>query len=243
MTEYSCFGPNMFNKILITGFITILSLSSLIPSTSLAQSTPRSFSAAKRVAVDLYRDRQETFYCGCKYDGEKKLAPDLNSCGYQIRKQERRASRIEWEHVVPAWTFGHQLQCWQNGGRKECVKSSLNFKSMASDLHNLVPAVGEINGDRSNYRFALLPTNPEMYGACEVKVDFKARRVEPPVKVRGKIARIYLYMADRYAFRLSKQERQLYEAWNRQYPISAWEVERDNRIAAIQGWHNPYISD
>ncbi len=27
---------------------------------------------------------------------------------------------------------------------------------MEADLHNLVPAVGEINGDRSNYRFGMI---------------------------------------------------------------------------------------
>lgn len=48
---------------------------------------------------------------------------DLASCGYQVRKQQNRAERIEWEHIVPAWVFGHQRQCWQQGGRKNCVSS------------------------------------------------------------------------------------------------------------------------
>jgi len=47
-------------------------------------------------------------------------------------------------HVVPAWEFGHQLQCWQDGGRKNCGKNNPQFKKMEADLHNLVPAVGAV---------------------------------------------------------------------------------------------------
>ncbi|EGH19336.1 endonuclease I, partial [Pseudomonas savastanoi pv. glycinea str. race 4] len=36
-------------------------------------------------------------------------------CGYVPRKSAKRASRIEWEHIVPAWQIGHLRQCWQNG--------------------------------------------------------------------------------------------------------------------------------
>ncbi|WP_411020426.1 endonuclease, partial [Salmonella sp. ZJLS19Sal_0228] len=80
--------------------------------------------------------------CDIQWQG-KKGTPDLKGCGYQVRKQEKRASRIEWEHVVPAWQFGHQLQCWQQGGRKQCSRHDTAFKRMEADLHNLTPAIGE----------------------------------------------------------------------------------------------------
>ena len=78
----------------------------------------QTFRAAKQDLNKLYQSHPVTFYCGCniKFSG-KKMAPDWESCGYLPRKQAERASRIEWEHVVPAWEFGHQLQCWQDGGR------------------------------------------------------------------------------------------------------------------------------
>ena len=103
---------------------------------------------------------------------------------------------------------------------------------MESDLHNLTPAIGEVNGDRSNYQF--LPWNGNQgafYGQCDMKVDFKNKRVDPPVASRGAISRIYLYMAQEYReLNLSRQQRQLMEAWNRQYPVDQWECERDRRI-------------
>ena len=56
------------------------------------------------------------------------------------------------EHAVPAWEFGHQLQCWQEGGRKNCGKSD-EFNRMEGTCTTL-PAIGEVNGDRANFRFS-----------------------------------------------------------------------------------------
>lgn len=213
----------------------------LMPAAVMA-APPSSFSKAKKIAVGIYQDHPVSFYCGCDIEWHgKKGIPDLDSCGYQVRKQLKRASRIEWEHVVPAWQFGHQLQCWQDGGRKNCGKDP-RFRTMEADLHNLTPTIGEVNGDRSNYNFR--PWNGDKgayYGQCEMKVDFKSRRADPPPAARGAIARIYLYMSDEYPFRLSRQQRQLMEAWDRQYPVNQWECERDRRIADIQDNHNPYV--
>ncbi len=51
---------------------------------------PTSFSAAKREAVKIYKDHPTSFYCGCDINWQgKKGVPDLASCGYQVRKQEK----------------------------------------------------------------------------------------------------------------------------------------------------------
>ena len=214
----------------------------LLPSLSLAGQHPNSFSSAKKLAAKVYADQPSSFYCGCKIERSgKKLIPDLASCGYQIRKQPRRAQRIEWEHVMPAYHFGHQRQCWQQGGRKNCKKDP-QFRRMEADLHNLVPAIGEVNGDRSNFRFGMLDQPAGVYGACPIKIDFKQRVAEPPESSRGAIARTYFYMRDQYQLRLSKQQTRLLESWARQFPVSDWECERNTRIEARQGNANPWVS-
>ena len=38
---------------------------------------------------------------------------------------------------------------------------------MEADLHNLVPAIGEINGDRSNFTFEHIDGEERVYGACD----------------------------------------------------------------------------
>lgn len=199
---------------------------------------PRSFSAAKKIGWRLYARQSVEFYCGCKFSGKR---VDLNSCGYVPRKNAKRAARIEWEHIVPAWQIGHQRQCWQQGGRKNCTKHDTTYRRAESDLHNLVPAIGEINGDRSNFAYGWLPQQPSQYGACPMVVDFKARIAMPRKAVRGMIARTYLYMSDRYRLRLSKQKRQLYATWHKQYPVKTWERQRNQLLGCVMGWGNPYV--
>ncbi len=219
----------------------ILSLALLIPMAAHAE-PPASFSQAKRMAVEIYRGNEQTFYCGCKYTYVgKKLVPDPASCGYDPRipvtksgKPNARATRIEWEHVVPAYWFGHQRQCWQEGGRKACKKDP-EFAKMEADLMNLVPAIGELNGDRSNYRFGMIEGEARVYGKCDFEVDFKGRRAEPMPSIRGDIARIYFYMRDRYGLKLSKQQTQLMNAWAKADPVSPDEAARVERIKAVQG--------
>lgn len=199
------------------------------------------FQQAKTFAAAINADAPGSFYCGCKITWqEKKGIPDLNSCGYQVRKNANRAARIEWEHVMPAWEFGHQRQCWQDGGRKNCNKDP-DYRRIETDLHNLQPAVGEVNGDRGNFAYSQWNGSEKQYGQCEMKIDFKLKQAEPPARARGAIARTYFYMRDQYHLRISRQQTQLFTAWDKLYPVTPWECERDQRIARVQGNHNPYV--
>lgn len=98
---------------------------------------------------------------------------------------------------------------------------------------NLVPAIGEINGNRSNYSFTALEGEPRVYGTCDFEVDFKARKAEPAPEVRGDIARIYFYMQDTYDLQISDKQIQLFTAWDKEDPIDDWEREKLKRIAAF----------
>lgn len=199
------------------------------------------FSQAKVYAAQINADAPADFYCGCKISWHgKKGVPDLSSCGYSVRKNANRAERIEWEHVMPAWEFGHQRQCWQNGGRKSCSKDA-DYRRIESDLHNLQPAIGEVNGDRNNFQYSQWNGGEQQYGQCSMKVDFKQKLAQPPERARGAIARTYFYMRDQYHLRLSRQQTQLFTVWDKQYPVTSWECERDNRIAKVQGNHNSYV--
>ena len=205
----------------------------------------KSFYMAKKEATQVYTNHQEAFYSGCEYYAQqKKLIPLKDTCGYQTRKSERRASRIEWEHVVSMWHVGHQLQCWKNGGRNNCRKVSEKFRQMEADLHNLVPSIGELNGDRSNYQHGMIEGEVRRYGPrIDNEVDFKAKVFEPRPEVRGDIARIYFYYREKYGFNLSRKQTQLFKAWSKSDPVDSWERERNLSIQAIQGDSNFFVGD
>lgn len=227
-------------------YVLTLTLSVITPAFS---NPPSTFSEAKVVAKQkIYLDQANSamgeLYCGCKWTwvGKSGGRVDAESCGYQTREQESRAQRTEWEHIVPAWTFGHQRQCWQNGGREHCVDDDPVFRAMEADLFNLYPAIGEVNGDRSNFNYGMVNGVAPQYGQCKTRVDFDQRTAEPRDEVKGLVARTTFYMFDRYKLSMSRQQQQLLMAWDKQFPVSSWEKERDRRIAAIMGHSNPFVT-
>lgn len=209
------------------------------------------FSQAKTKLKSIYKNQPESFYCGCdiKWLSKKKLVPEIEACGYKARneytkkgKVNQRALRIEWEHIVPAWEFGHQLQCWQKGKRKYCAKNSNAFKNMEGDLHNLVPAIGEVNADRSNFKYGSIDKEARVYGQCDAEVNFKGRIFEPAPNVRGDIARTYFYFEKQYGLKISKKQKQLYIAWDKLDPVDKNECKIHFEKSKIQGNENPYVA-
>ncbi|MDH5518035.1 MAG: endonuclease [Gammaproteobacteria bacterium] len=207
-----------------------LLLSGLLPATALSE-TPTNFRQAKKIISKIYEQNPVSFYCNCQYTNiNGKLRADHKSCGYTPRKNANRAARIEWEHVVPAWWLGHQRQCWKQGGRKNCRKTDPLFRQAEADLMNLVPAIGEVNGDRSNYRFGMIEGEARRYGQCDIEIDFKQRVAEPAADRRGDIARTYFYMSEKYNLRLSAAQKKLFIAWDKEDPESDWERQRKQMI-------------
>lgn len=219
-----------------------------------------SFSTAKKKARnEVYFDHRTTLYCSCDYTHSTTASGgviDPTACGYEVRANADRGGQLEWEHMMPAFEFGHTRACWKVGhddckkpdntpfkGRDCCKKSGVDpeFRKMLSDLHNLAPSVGELNADRSNHPYGIVEGEPRNYGACDFEVSAPPKVAEPMESVRGDVARAWLYMSDTYSIRLSRQERAMFEGWHAADPVDAFEVLRDQRIEAIQGNKNPWV--
>jgi deoxyribonuclease-1 len=233
----------------------------LVSTLALADPPPRpfaSFDSAKRVARDaIYSEHHTDFYCGCAFTPTKSRSGgtiDATSCGYTPRKNKARGRVLEWEHVVPAAFFGQHRTCWRKGhekcvnskgvafkGRKCCAKVDRTFRRIEADLHNLTPAVGELNGDRSNLPYGIVDGEPREYGACDFEISGKPRVTEPRDEVRGDAARIWLYMTDTYKIKLTTVQRKMFEQWSAADPVDAFERLRDTRIDAAQGNRNPHV--
>lgn len=204
------------------------------------------FQESKEILVDFYSDNKEfqkDFYCEAPFKRVKKGFEIIKSKAYSPRnattkkgKINQRTKKIEWEHIMSAHNFGQHLPCWKKGGRKACAKDPL-FNKMESDIQNLAPAIGEINGDRSNFKFAQAPKDLKytQYGNCRVYTDFKAKRFYPQNHSKGWIARSYLYMSKTYNIRLSTQERKLMEAWDKTYPMDKEEQKLREFAKKVQG--------
>lgn len=204
--------------------------------------TVMNFSEAKRLIVPIQNKHPYTIYCRCHYEGKE---IDFKSCGYVPKKDDNRAHRLEWEHVVPAENFGRSFVEWRSGvgcskrGR-ECARTNQKFNFMEGDLYNLWPEVGELNGLRSNYNMAELAGEGQ-FGECKAKIE--GRKFEPMDFAKGTVARVYMYMDSAYpqADIISDKNRKLFEAWDKMYPVDAWECERTRKIFEIQGNRNEIV--
>ncbi|SHJ35400.1 deoxyribonuclease-1 [Malonomonas rubra DSM 5091] len=213
----------------------------------------QSFSKAENILLkQIYADRDQTFYCGSTFNSGKQV---FHAAGYVPVKDNKRANLLVWEHVVPAHVFGQSFKEWREGdptcvdskgnvfkGRKCAEKLNKQFRYMQADMHNLVPAIGELSDQRSSSSFAMIPGEERRFGLCDMEIA--NQKIEPPEDVRGDIARIYFYMSDAYPERgiVSVKNRKLFDAWDKQDPVDEWECEKERRVRAIQGNENFFVN-
>jgi deoxyribonuclease I len=205
----------------------------------------KNYQQAKTYLFQIHGQNGLTVYCNCQYLGD---SVDHQKCGYKSKLYKKRSTKLEWEHIVPAHAFGQAFKSWREGdpkcinkkrkfkGRKCAKKIEQEFNYMEADLYNLWPVVGSINAKRSNYSMAQWTGDAgKIFGACPVKIN--DRKIEPPDRVKGLIARIYQYMDQAYPGRgiISKKNKKLYEAWDKLYPVTIDECNWANKVKTIQG--------
>jgi deoxyribonuclease-1 len=211
------------------------------------------FSKSKIFLKKVHQENPISFYCQCKYNNNK---PNWESCGFSPRKDKKRASRIEWEHILPASHFGIKFHAWKNGhpdcvnskgkkfkGRKCTEKINKLYRYMQADLYNLQPAIGEVNGLRSNYQIGLIQGEVREFGKCDIEI--KNKIVEPSPKIRGDIARTYLYMEQTYPqhIKFNHSIKKLILKWDQNDPVDVWECRRAILISKIQGNFNTILQN
>jgi deoxyribonuclease-1 len=240
----------MLNKCYILLIILLFSTTTLANNNISGNRTNGTFNKAKRLLEQkIYYDHRITFYCQADFDEHKNITLPDNF----IAEKYKNRIRIEWEHVVPAENFGRAFVEWKEGdpncidskgrpfkGRKCAEKINHEYRYMQADMYNLQPTIGAVNAARQNYDFTVLSEESSSFGSCLMKIS--ENKVEPPYHTRGTIARTYLYMDTAYPkYNLSRQTRQVMEAWDKTYPIGDWECLRYERIKELQGNENPIL--
>lgn len=214
--------------------------------------TVQSFQQAKKLIYShVFHDHRETLYCGVPYSTDR--VPQLPA-GLTTESYQSRHHRIEMEHIVASSEFGRQFGEYREGhpkcvsskgkaykGRKCAEKTNPDFRLLHADAHNLYPAIGSVNATRRDYRFSeIAKSGTVRFGSCDFKVS-DDRKVEPPARAKGIVARAHLYFDLYPQFKLSRSQRQLFTAWDNTYPATSFECTRNNRIAAFQGNTNPFV--
>jgi deoxyribonuclease-1 len=209
--------------------------------------TVSNFSKAKSLLKRMnYFGIKEELYCGCEFS-DGKIAANAK-CGIQSRKNEMRAFRIEFEHIVPFENQVGHTDVWKNGalvcGDKKGRKcASKIFPHLEGDLWNLWPAGGELNADRSNYSYAMVQGPRSQYGKCNFIVE--DRKVEPRNEVKALVAFTYMYFQKTYAKYLrtnyiSNKNEKLFEAWAKM-PLTEEQCVWAKEVERVQGNRNDFL--
>jgi deoxyribonuclease-1 len=214
----------------------------------------------------VYFDHRKTLYCNADFTAHKKIIkpygfkmPDLRSVDFKVydissEDLQRKAERMEWEHIVPAQNFGKTFPEWSKG-HKNCVsgkgkafkgrgcaeQESEDFRYMYADMYNLYPSIGAVNYLRAHFSPTQFePRQKNTFGACAMKISHN--KMEPPDEVKGLIARTYLYMQSVYPrYRIGEPAESVLKAWAKKYPVTKWECARAFRIEKVQGNANNFV--
>lgn len=124
---------------------------------------------------------------------------------------------------------------------RQCGIMNPGYGYIASDLHNLYPAMNRVELARRNAHFGELDDSvPSKFADidCDMKTSFQL--VEPRDAAKGNIARAIFYMHIEYNLPIVGQV-QMYKRWHQMDPPDAEEKARNDKIASLQGSRNRFI--
>lgn len=168
----------------------------------------------------------------------------------------------------PTYTFDFGTdQCGNYSGEGDCfnrehaVPSSWfnDASPMRTDLHHIFPTDGWVNGQRANHDYGEV-SSPSYTSSNGSKVGpntfsgSSGTAFEPIDEYKGDIARVYFYMATRYADVMSSWTGDMFSGsnlsnwaedmlliWHGSDPVSSKEMQRNDSIYLVQDNRNPFV--
>jgi len=210
-----------------------------------------SLEIAKKEIKQVYLDsgQTKTLHCGCFFDKQKQVYP--NSCDITSSKLPINDKKIilKWVHAMPLSAFAGSMNCWNQlicsksdgsmfKGANCCGTISPKFKSMESDMHNLIPSFDWPYGADNN------SSKPVSFGGVkEYKMCSNEGVIpnDPTAKARGNLARTYFYMSFLYRIQIQNTLEENLRAWHFEDPPDKMEEIRNSLIEQVQGNRNPFI--
>ncbi len=212
---------------------------------------PENRSQAKNLVMMVYLDDKTTSLNGCDYIYDpttcmNRTFVDTATCGVKEQNQS-----MVWMQVVPDTFYGRNMACMNDNvcvseftgktfkGARCCRLSSDVYKKMEAELFNLIPVVSAVAEKRQGKMFGEVKTAKETVGGVKFDENF----IEPPDNVKGNIARVYLYMEDRYGLQLSSAQKELFLRWHRLDAVDQRECSIAKVFTKVQGVANSWVEE
>ncbi|WP_345975370.1 endonuclease [Sulfurimonas sp. HSL3-7] len=212
---------------------------------------PENRTQAIKLIKKIHFDYKKTWLNSCDYTYDlqscmDKTMVDTSTCSVQEQNQT-----VKWIQVVPDSFYGRNRECMNEEvcvskytgknykGKRCCRQSDAAYRKMEADLFNFIPVVSSIADKRKDQIF--MKVDKAEYVVGKVKMDAKA--IEPPDNLKGDIARVYLYMNERYGLDLTLEEKEDYYYWHKLDSVDKRECAIAKTIMKIQGSTNRWIKE
>jgi len=210
---------------------------------------PDNRSQVKNLLKMIDLDYKTARLTGCKYTYDTtscmdKTIVDITTCDVKEANQS-----IKWIQVVPDIFFGRNMACMNEdvctnvftkkkfGSPMCCRRVNAKYKQMEADLFNLIPVLSEVAEKRGRRLFSDVVKPDFTIGSLR----FDATSMEPRDEIKGDMARVYLYMDERYDLTLSEQQKETFLRWHRLDPVDGDECRVAKIILKVQGGTNTLV--
>ena len=210
---------------------------------------PDNRSQAKNIVKMIDLDYKETRLNGCHYTYDTTSCMDKTIVDTSTCKVDEVNVTMVWAQVVPDRFFGRELACMNQkvctnvftgekfGSPLCCRRIDIKYKQMEAELFNLIPVVSSFVPRQEGKPFGAVEHLLSYVGEVKIGQSY----IEPPERFKGDIARVYLYMDDRYGLSLSAAQRKMYEQWHKMDAVDTRECTMAKTITKIQKYPNRWI--
>lgn len=199
----------------------------------------------------LHLDYKTTWLNGCDYVYDVTSCMDKTLVKTSTCSVQEQNQTMMWIQVVPDTFYGRNMACMKEevcvneftgklfGSPMCCRRVNTQYREMEADLFNLIPVVSKIEEHQQGKIFATVKSPKKVVG--KVKID--DNYLEPPDEVKGDIARVYLYMDERYGLQLSLEQKEMFYRWHRLDAVDERECALAKSIMKIQNRTNHLIAE
>lgn len=212
---------------------------------------PDNRSKAIKLIQKIHYDYKETWLNGCDYIYDPASCMDITIVDTSTCSVREQKQTVKWIRVVPESFYGRERECMNEEvcvskytgkpykGERCCRQIDAQYRTMEADLFNYIPVVSAIAERRKKQLFGKVEKPKYLIG----KVKMDENYIEPPDSLKGDVARVYLYMNQRYGLKLSLEEKEAYHYWHKLDSVDKRECAIAKTIMKIQGSDNRWITE
>lgn len=162
-------------------------------------------------------------------------------CDRIYQKEDFKSGNLPGPDVIPEGTVINIEHTWPQSKFSGRYPKDLQ----KADMHHLFPTDSKMNSLRGNSPFGEVQQDSGS-AKCSASrfgssLESNVKVFEPPRDHRGHVARALFYFSMRYDMPIKPSEESILKKWNKDQPVDAEELARNEEIYKLQGNRNPFI--